>query len=386
MTAANPAAARQITEAGPAADETPLYVDIAALLSGGLPDSPQPAVLARSDGVGIFYADQVNLLFGEPETGKTWIALAALAEQLIAGGVGLVIDLDHNGAPATVARLQALGVQPETLADPRRFRFAQPEDARHLDRVVADARRSPPTVAVIDSIGELLPMLGLGSNSPDDFTSAHTRVLKPLAVAGAAVIAIDHVAKSQASKAQGPTGTAAKKRAIGGVSIRVELVDAYAPGRGGASRLRINKDRHGGLRQHCKTNGAEEPVAGTFHLQDTDGTLTWTIAPTAGTNLVENQQLADDLAALDKLDPPPRSQRDVKTRMNWGSDRAMIAYRAWHAANPTDAGRQQPARQDQQEEAAPRSSTPMSGSEEQAQSTVPDASSDPRASHLPIAA
>jgi hypothetical protein len=369
---------------GGLAEETPLYVDIAALLSGGLPDSPQPAVLARSDGVGLFYSGQVNLLFGEPETGKTWIALAALAEQLRAGGVGLVIDLDHNGAPATVARLQALGVQPETLADPRRFRFAQPEDAAHLDRVVADARKSPPTVAVIDSVGELLPMLGLGSNSPDDFTSAHTRVLKPLAVAGAAVIAIDHVAKSQASKAQGPTGTAAKKRAIGGVSIRVELVDAYAPGRGGASRLRINKDRHGGLRQHCKTHGAEEPVAGTFQLRDRDGTLTWTITPTAGASVMEDPQLAADLAALDELVPPPNSQQDVKKRMGWGSARSMNALRAWRAANPTDAGHSRPPAH--QQEAAPRSSTPVSGSEEHTESAASEVRSERKTPHRPLAA
>jgi hypothetical protein len=66
------------------------------------------------------------------------------------------------------------------------------------------------------------------SNSPDDFTIAHARVLKPLARAGACVIAIDHLAKNTESRAAGPTGTAAKRRAVGGVSLRVALEDPHS--------------------------------------------------------------------------------------------------------------------------------------------------------------
>lgn len=58
------------------------YGDVAALLAGELPEPPAPTVLRRTDGHGVFYAGQVNSLFGEPESGKTWIALAAAAEVL----------------------------------------------------------------------------------------------------------------------------------------------------------------------------------------------------------------------------------------------------------------------------------------------------------------
>ena len=30
----------------------------------------------------MFYKGQVNMLFGEPESGKTWVALAAVSEAL----------------------------------------------------------------------------------------------------------------------------------------------------------------------------------------------------------------------------------------------------------------------------------------------------------------
>lgn len=69
----------------------------------------------------------------------------------------------------------------------------------------------------------------MSSNQPDDFTVAHGRALKPLAMTGACVIAIDHLAKNTDSRASGPTGTNAKRRAVGGVSIRVVIKQPFTP-------------------------------------------------------------------------------------------------------------------------------------------------------------
>jgi hypothetical protein len=57
--------------------EKSIYVDISALLDGTLPEPPAPVLLKRSDGVALFYAGQVNFLFGDPEAGKSWVCLAA---------------------------------------------------------------------------------------------------------------------------------------------------------------------------------------------------------------------------------------------------------------------------------------------------------------------
>ena len=116
-----------------------------------------------------------------------------------------------------------LGAPLEALRDRSQFRYVEPEDEMHLRAIMAAAVAWRPAVAGVDSVGELLPFLRLSSNSPDDFTIAHTRVLKPLARAGACVIAIDHLAKNTESRAAGPTGTNAKRRAVGGVSLRVVL-------------------------------------------------------------------------------------------------------------------------------------------------------------------
>jgi hypothetical protein len=304
---------------------TPLYVNVRALLDGGLPKPPAPALLRRDDGNALLYAEQVNVLFGDPESGKTWITIAAVAETLQHGGRALFLDLDHNGV-AVVTRLLDLGVRPDVLRDPEVFRLAEPEDEEHLHRIVADARRWRPRTAVVDSLGELLPMLGLSSNSPDEFTAAHAQVLKPLAVAGACVIAVDHLPKNTENKANGPTGTAAKRRAIGGVALRVTVKEAFTPGNGGSCFLKVNKDRHGGLREHCPRVGGEPP-AGTFILSDAAGALTWQITAPG-----EHVEPDADAVALQRLKPPPQSVRDIKARMGWGTDRAMTALAAFRAA------------------------------------------------------
>jgi hypothetical protein len=309
-----------------------LFFDVAAMLDGGLPDPPAPILGHRTDGNALFYAGQVNMVFGDPESGKTFLCLAACAEALNHGRSVLVVDLDHNGPGATVDRLLMLGARESMLADPDRFRYVEPDDAPHLLAVVAAAVAWRPAVVLIDSVGELMPVFGFSSNSPDDFTLVNSRVLKPLAMAGAAVLGIDHLAKGAESRTSGPTGTAAKKRAVGGVSVRVTLKEAFTPGRGGAAAITIHKDRHGGLRQHCPPPDGAEAYAGTFVLiAKDDGTTGWKItAPELG-DRAPSDVTEDDLAALDALDPEPTSVRDVKGRLNWRTERAAAAIREWRS-------------------------------------------------------
>jgi hypothetical protein len=317
-------------------DENPLYVDISALLDGTVPEPPEPLLLRRSDGHAIFYSGQVNLLFGDPESGKTWVCCAAAAEALKDGRRVLIIDLDHNGAAATVHRLLALGAPKARLRDPAVFRYCEPEDRGELRQVVADSKLWRPAVAVVDSIGELLPLHGANSNSSDEFTLVHTNVLKPLAKAGAAVLAVDHLAKSPDSRAQGPGGTAAKRRAIGGVSIRVKATRPFTPGHGGEALLVVNKDRHGGLRAHCPV-GDREPVAARFRLLAfNDGILEWQVtAPNDGERNDDETAPPEDVEAIDNLDPPPDTIEDARQRLGWRKQRAANALRTWREQQHT---------------------------------------------------
>lgn len=320
-----PSSAPQFREPG-----TTPYVDIAALLDGTLADPPRPTVLKRADGNCLFYPEQVNLVFGDPESGKTWLCLAAAVEVLNNRGRVVVIDLDHNGPAATVRRLVNLGADVMALRDPDRFRYTEPEDRIELMTVVADMADFHPSVVIVDSVGELLPLFGSSSNSADDFTTVHTRVLKPLARTGAAVLAVDHLAKGADSRSHGPGGTAAKRRAIGGISIRVKVKSAFTPGRGGSAVLSLNKDRHGGLRAVCPV-GDREPIAGTFRLKAfTDDVLEYDIiAPAEGERNEDESAPVDDIKAVAALDPPPTTVDEARERLSWRKDRAARAVKAW---------------------------------------------------------
>lgn len=305
----------------PEGDKPALFFDVAAMLKGGAPARPCTRWVHRTDGMALFYSGQVNLVFGDPEGGKSWLVLGGVAEALADGGKAVVVDLDHNGPEATVQRLLDLRVDPDVLSDPDRFRYVEPDDAAHLLEIVRACVAWRPDFAMVDSIGELLPIFGYSSNSPDDFTAAHARVLKPLARAGACVVAVDHLAKNAASREQGPTGTAAKARAVGGSSIRVEVTEAFTPGRGGKARLSLRKDRHGSLRAACPSERGE-PYVGLFRLEALDnGQLRWYVyapddapeaaaRPSTGPTSRGAMTVAE---ALDKLDELPESERPRPT-------------------------------------------------------------------------
>ncbi len=307
----------------------PDYYDIAAMLDGTLPEPPFPNVCLRDDGVGLFYLSQFNVLFGDPECGKTLVCDHTTAEVLRAGGSVLRLDLDHNGPQSTVARLIALGAPIEALRDPSRFLYVEPEDRVHMDLIVAHMKEWRPDLVVLDSLGELLPMYGSNSNSADEFTACHSRVIKPLVMVGAAVIGIDHLSKGSDSRAYGPTGTAAKRRVLGGTSIRVKVDVPFTPGKGGSAYLSLHKDRHGGLRKHCPV-GDREPLIGKFVLTENDTGLSAIVrAAKEFDRNPEESAPAEDLAAMAELDPPPKSAREAKERLHWRDERARTAFKAW---------------------------------------------------------
>lgn len=314
-----------------------LYVDVPALLEGRF-EAPSTSVGGRrDDGVRLMYAGAVNTLVGPPESGKTLIAAAMTADQLFSGGSALWVDLDHNGPLATIARLRAFGIPADVLSDESRFRLAIPEDRDEVIAVIQDAATWRPTIAVVDSLGELIPMFGASSNDADEYTDVNRRTLAALASLGTGVLAVDHEAKSDRSRTYGATGTAAKKRTIDGAYLRVTTLQAFVPGVGGRASLAIVKDRHGHLRAHSPRVGSE-PVVADFVLTVRDDLCDWRfgcrpaqMAPTAPT-FAE----ADDLARLLQLDPPPTTVKEAQSRLRISTRRAgeaMKAYRGYHSGS-----------------------------------------------------
>jgi hypothetical protein len=312
-----------------------LYVNLVAILRDGA-TAPEPDIMPLTEDSYLFYSGEFNLIFGDTESGKTWLCLAAVADVLGSGGRAAVIDLDHNGAVSLARRLLDFGIDESVVVDQQRFRLAEPNDSIELKELVTDLTVFEPDIVVIDSLGEVLPLFRYNSNNADDFTSAHASVIKPLTRCGAAVLVVDHLAKNADSRQFGPTGTTAKSRAVGGTSIRVTAEEPFKPGEGGSAKIELYKDRHGGVRRQFPRQQSK-PVIGTFKLTDDAGTLSYAIdagltVPMRQQKAINEHQTTADVERLMELVPGPDfelSVRSVRKLFKCGQPRAQRAINAY---------------------------------------------------------
>ena len=233
----------------------------------GTYEPPSPTHLRRSDGLHLFYPGRVNLLFGESEVGKGWVALLAVAQAIERGETVLYIDLEDY--PDTIyARLLALGCGTEHLAE--RLAYVRPESAlddqarEDLNGVVRDLR---PSLVIVDGMTGAMRILGLDDNRGTEVDAFYAALPEPLAATGAAVVLIDHVPKSSDNRGKGPIGSQHKRARVSGAGYRVEVIKHLAPGRAGQLKVTIDKDRLGAIRREHPTR------AGDFHLDASGDTL-----------------------------------------------------------------------------------------------------------------
>jgi hypothetical protein len=258
------------------------YADLTWAANGEVRPPTLPSVGERNDGAHILYAGKINGIYGDPETAKTWFALHLAQQVLSAGGTVALIDIDHNGENDTVDRLRKLGVSNQLIGDAAHFRYYIPETPAELLATRDDIIEQHPTLCILDSIGELIPMLGLDSNSNDDISRGYRAMLTPLAQEHTAVLTIDHLAKAGKSDHGYAIGGIAKKRIINGAYYHAEALTIPAPGIVGKVRIMVTKDRPGGIREH-----APQGSLGNFIIDSsaTDGHINTLIANTIGSPL-----------------------------------------------------------------------------------------------------
>ncbi|MFS0794590.1 AAA family ATPase [Microbacterium sp. 1P10AE] len=311
------------------------YADVAELIAKGVERRVPDAGGLRADGVRLAYSGAVNGLVGPPESGKTLVAIASACDTLKAGGSVLHVDSDHNGAEATISHyLAADGVEPDVLTDRARFRYVDVRSADHLRRVVAEAAEWSPSIVVVDSVGEIVPLFGGDSNSNDDYRRIHREILSPLADAGAAVLVLDHVTKEE-GRGGYAIGAGAKKAAIDGSYLAVAPVEPFVPGVGGAAALTILKDRHGGLR--AESPAGKSPTAAVFRLDSRSNVSTWEFHRGRSAEERDDEQAEADVEFVLGLDPFPTSRTKLQAALRaaqgkgWRDERANAALTAARA-------------------------------------------------------
>lgn len=324
----------------PGAPETAagLYADIAAFLDGEQ-QTLTPTLMRRDDGAHLFYRGKLNVLVGDPESAKTWVALAAVTLELRAGRKALYIDADHNGPDGIVPRLIIMGAPAEALRDRDRFRYIELDDPDTYSKVIASADTWKPAVTVIDSHQAIAEMHGLSDNDGGDMRKFHRTLTLPFARNGGAAILIDHMAKNETSRAFGATGSTAKSAAINGAYYRVSTMDAWSPSTGGASKLEVVKDRPGGVRRNCApAKGRDKPFAGTFRLhapQPGNPVQAWAVYAPGRDGVTP--VLADLIGRIDNLTEPQRaSAQKVADALRVRKADAVEALREWRNQRPEE--------------------------------------------------
>lgn len=250
------------TALAPQADPKPEVVDTAdaetlrttwwprnlePVLSGEQTEPP-PTVLTRNDGQPLWYAGKINGLIGESESGKTWVALLAVAQELQAGNRVLYLDFE-DAAPGIISRLRALGVEDGDLAvnldysDPAEsLSTAASEDVAELLATYSYS------LIVIDGFNAAMTLLGLDLMSNTDVTKFFQLLLRPLAKTGAAVAYVDHIGKNAADDSKGGIGAQAKRAMTTGCVIKVKVGEPFGRGMNGRLFMGVDKDRAGHVR------------------------------------------------------------------------------------------------------------------------------------------
>jgi hypothetical protein len=247
-------------------------VDLVPILSADY-QGPRPDVCSRTDGQALFYPGRVNEAHGEPESGKSWLAVAAIGELLEAGLRAVWLDFEDDAASA-VDRLRRIGV-----GDPRIFAnltYVRPEEpltdvalARLRTEVLPGA-----TLVVVDATTPAMALDGLDPISTSDTAKWLKRLPAAAASAGAAVLILDHVVKDEGNRGRWAVGSQAKLAAVTGVSYSLTLRQPISPGQVGRSTLTIAKDRPGAVRAHSIGKSAGELV-----VDAREGSIVITIEP-----------------------------------------------------------------------------------------------------------
>lgn len=220
--------------------------DVDVLLEGDL-EPPDADFLARSDGLNLLYAGKMHVFQAEPSTGKTWLALKAVCEVLAMGGAAVYVDWEDS-ARGILGRALALGATPVQLRE--RFQYLQPTgpfgqaEKTVLEEVLG---RLNPDVVILDGVAEALARDGYDEDRAADVVAWGEKLPRWLSRTGAAVVMLDHVAKSADDRGRWARGSGAKLGMVDGAAYSLKTSVGFSRSKAGAMRVVIAKDRPGGV-------------------------------------------------------------------------------------------------------------------------------------------
>jgi hypothetical protein len=244
----------------------------------------------------MFYSGRVNGLIGESESGKTWVALHATAQELKRSQPVIYVDFEDS-APGIVNRLRTLGCSDVDLGH---LTYIAPDEtlSTQAKQDLGEALTSAsPSLVIVDGFNAAMTLMGLDINSNNDATQFAQTLLKPIASTGACVVYVDHVPKSREARGKGGIGAQAKRAMTTGCALTVTVTEPFGQGQAGRLHLTVDKDRPGKVRAHSYA----AKHAGDVILTPHSSSMTITIQPSdkgADNNAEEEKSLKKLLALV----------------------------------------------------------------------------------------
>ena len=252
-------------------------VNLRELRATGL-TRPTATILTTSHEQGLIYLGRTHSLSGESTTGKTWVALAGVAQEIALGHPVLYVDFEDRGE-TLLTRLHDMGADPDLVDE--LVRYIEPDRAldtagwTHIERAAQGCR-----LAVIDGVTEGMTMHGLSLLDNEDIATWYGMLSRRIAAVGAGVVEIDHVVKNADNRGRYAIGGAHKLNGITGCAYTVVAGKSFSVGTVGHSRLVVAKDRHGAV-------GAVGETIAEFHVTPDSSrhreALVWELTPSQTT-------------------------------------------------------------------------------------------------------
>ena len=244
--------------------DTPPFVDLAPIFAG---DNRQevPTVAKVTAHNCFLYAGRINELHASPSVGKTNVAVAIAIRTLAQGKEVIIIDPEDT-PPGYVRRLASFGC-PADFAD--RIHYLHNPTPEEIQAAIlwADLNRERVGLVIIDGMAEIMAAAGMSEDGSADCIMFLRQYVRPFADSGIAVLLSDHVVKSTENRGGFSRGSGAKLGRYDGIVYEVLEGKNYTPTEAGYVKLKISKDRQGGV-------GPRGKIAYEVHFlpkQDADG-------------------------------------------------------------------------------------------------------------------
>lgn len=187
----------------------------------------------------LFYEGQINGIYGDGGTGKTWLVASEQAKALNEGGYVIHWEFDNNPTKRIVRRLVLLGADVNAI----RARFRVLRSTADMQREITPEIIKGTTLVTLDALTPAIGSLGGDVNSPTGTDSVFAAYLSPFTIHGACGIYIDHVGHENKDR---QSGSIRKFQATQGALYEIQSRKVPEVGQTGLAELVLRKDNQGG--------------------------------------------------------------------------------------------------------------------------------------------